>query len=1066
MTMFSPGDRSEKIGMTLDSLVASESWGEIWRATHDKLSKVLVVAYKREEGKNLFLAAQEGFETWKRLAESGTRGLLRIHKIVSSGKIPMLIVEDPGGETAREFFSSEAATLKKTARMVRACCRTLQALEQERLLPVGITPDTIIRKEGEEDYPSFLIPVSPGIFGDAVRVGDGRYLSHDALLLGDQQNVNADVYSLAWIWAELLARNHKIDHQASRLRHHVHYPKLREIIRKTLVFRDDRYMDPKKLEFEADQWLENDAASDREAYDHWAEKQKRAKRKRRRARRRKERSAGREEAASAAPGGAESEGTYGEASPGTGEEFGEGESAGEESEEDELAFAEDIPPLAEPAARREAAAAEADEEARPAAAAATAPKEGGDATSSFFPILITGCFVFIILGAFSAGVWLLMGLGESDAPPAQVADADGAASGEEAGDETGEAMGAPETSTTAAEATPETPLGTPEGPSPEPEEGEASPTPRPTPEARPDSVQALVNAFRAANQERDVEAIRNLYFEEREFEAVRGVLGTLGVEDGEVATLNFVPRSGPTVSADGIQGVGTLRVTTSAFNLEIPVGRQDGRFFLTSVGRVGELWPAPPTPEPIEEPLEYKTWAKGEWPAESTGNRIFRIGLGEEAEAAVVLERNPGGDEPLKLTSTLSNPASAKLYYQYAFEVTDDDGRLLTIGSGGGEVEAGTSEVRRTDKISAPKGALATAAGYNARWYEGDVPLGLVGGQVIKNPRIPVGFARAYTFEMGDAGEVSGRIYTEYINNQKAIAAPVILQNETERTMDAVCAVGFYDAKGQFVTGRSERTRAAPGEVKPFENLLCMLPQGAYGEVVSYEAVLYVDGVEYARASAELPPGEARGGEVASLETPTPSATPTPTPTPLPASVADASTDRRSPTENMTVEETLAMMEPAQQQEQAGAAEGDWTDEFEEGAAEEAGAAPTPLPDEQVERIGRIASGLGTAWSILSVVFGYFIAAFCFQKIMEKTDKKDLALVAWIPVVNWVAVPWLISGRSIMFPILAFIIPCLGLFFYIAMWYDVCVARNKSGIWAFVVTFIPILGVPYLAFSE
>lgn len=1066
MTMFTPGDRSEKIGMTLDSLVASESWGEIWRATHDKLSKILVVAYKREEGRNLFLAAREGLDIWKRLAESGKPGLLRIHKIVSSGKIPMLIVEDPGGETAREFFGSDAATLKKTARMVRDCCHTLTALQSEHLRPVGVTPDTIIRKEGDKDYPSYLIPVSPGVFGDAVRLGDGRYVSPDALLLGDRESVNADVYSLAWIWAELLARDHTLDHQASRLRDTVHYPKLREIIRKALVFRDDHYPDPRKLEFEADQWLENDATADREAYELWAEKQKNARRKRRRARRRNDRAADSAQPSVAPAGGKNAKRDREAGGDGIHDEFDDfaGAAPDHDEEEDELAFAGDIPPMAEPSVRKPSPQGPPGTPGRGAAASDADSQRPQDASSNFFPILLTGCFVLVIISAFAAGIGMLLGIGDGAQTPVQVA----VTGDEEPLDPAPADVGAE----------PVEP-GTPQPPAPDPEAGavpppdaggaeipdaEPTPSPSPTPAARPDSVEALVGAFHAANRQRDLEAIRALYFEEREFEALRGVLAGLGAEDGELATLNFVERSGDPAPDAEIQSVGMLRVSTSAFNLEIPVGRQGDRFFLTSVGRIGGLPAAAPAPEPTEEPLEFATWSHGEWPTAVSGRRLLRLGLGDEAQAVIVLNRAAAGDEPFELKAMLSNPLAEEIYYQFAIEVTDAEGRLLTVGSGGGVLEAGTSEISRQGEFFAGNEVLAEAAAYEARWYESKVPLGLVGGQVTKNPRIPVGFGRGYMFQMGDQDRIQGRIYTEYISNQKVIAAPVLLSNQEARSLDALCSVAFYDSNGRFVSGRSQRTRVEPSSVKPFDNLICAMPQAAYGEVTSFQAVMVVDGAELARTEATLPQSEV-SEDVISAAAPTPAPTPRVTPTPLPASAAGDSTDYRSPDEEMSVEEAIAMMEPARRSESPAPAEGEAaTTDFE--AAGEVSSTPEPFSDEDVERFGRMASGIGTAWTIFSVVFGYFIAAFCFQKIMEKSGKQDLALVAWIPVINWIAVPWLISGRSIMFPILAFVVPCLGIFFYIAMWYDVCVARNKNGVWAFVAVFIPILGVPYLAFSE
>lgn len=1015
MVMFAPGDRSEKIGMRLDSLVVSETWGEVWRATHDQLGRILVVAYKRDPGKNLFLACRNAFAQWKTLGEQGVPGVLKIHKIVASGKIPMVLAEDPGGETVREFFASEAATLKKTARMVRACCRTVRRLQTEGLTPVGLTPDTIFRKEGAEDFPAWMLPVSPGVFGSEVRLGNGRYISPEALLLADPSQSNADVYALAWIWAELLARNHEIDHDEARLGQFVHYPRAKGAIRKALKFKEGRHPDAKRLELEADQWIENDAALDRQDFDRSMAERKEARAERRRKRR--EQAAASAEVAAEAPaspvpkeGGEEDLFGLGE------EEFGgEGFAVGAD---DEVAgrgaalpsFARDIPPLEEKAPRPAAAA-------KPAAASASAaPARPAAPGSTLIPTLVTVFFVVLLIGAFGAGAWILMRGGGEAAPeaPAVASAPDAAAEG------SAEAV-SPATVGPDATAS-DVPAGVPApGASVSPA---AAPPPAPGASApasateRPESVEGLVEVFRRANESRDLERIRHLYYDAAEFGAVESILGTLAGQDREMANLQFVPGPETGEPSGGLRGVGTLRVTTTAFNLEIPVGTEGGRFFLTSVGRVGAMWTPAPTPVPTEIPLTFAETAEGLWEADP-GGRAARFGLGKAARAEIAVRVPEIPSSPATVFAQLSNPGTAPLYYQFSLAVFDEEGRLVTAGAGGGSIEAGVSDQGQEVQLPVIDAVLGAAARYEAVWYEEEVPPGLVGGAVQKNPRLPVGFARAFGFELGEGGPVKGRIYTDYVNNQKVVAAPGMMENTQGRALDALYAVSLLDAEGRLISGQAQRAAVPARDVFAFDQMLFYLPQAAYARVEGYEAVVYLDGAEFGRSRGELGGGSA-GDESPTIGLPaaTPTSTPTPTPTPLAGAQATSTPGLPAGTPDAAaagVDEALASLRAegpagaAAGEEVSGEAAPFWDDnaaagegyeDYEEYAEYDEGALP-----EETQGLLRLLRGLGIAGQILGIVFGYFLAAFCFQKILEKAGKGDSIGLAWVPVFNWVLVP-------------------------------------------------------------
>lgn len=1094
MVMFSPGDRSEKIGIRLDSLIVSETWGEIWRATHDTRGRELIVAYKREEGRNLFLACRKAFEDWKRLAEGDTPGLLRIRKIVSSGTVPMVLLEDPGGETAREFFASDAATLKKTARMVRACARTVRRLQAQGLAPVGITPDTIFRKEGAEDYPAYLLPVTPGVFGDAVRLGNGRYMSPDALLRGEPAQVNADTYSLAWIWAELLARDHGLDHQPARLGDHVHYPRLRALIAKALEFRNGQYADPRKLETDAERWLENDATSDREEFERWAASQ-------RQPRKKKKTEAVRPDAPpssgkpAAEPPPADDEGF----DPLLGD-FGmdEGEIAaaggfgavdlGWEGEAAPPKPAGPKPPVPRPAVPRPAVA-------RPAAAgspdpaaaapepvawdpppvppppprAPSSPKKAVPKPGflSRVPPLVGMLLVFLLVSALSAGVWTLLQPSDSSDEPGASEVVAQATPLPAAG---ATPVAVPDSAEPGAEPVPAEPA-PPPAPVAEPSLGSAptepTTTPTPVPPApRPESVEALVAAFGSANESRDLAAIGRLYADQEEFKAVEAILSPLVKEDGEIAVLHFVPATVEPAAAATVQGLGVLRVTTAAFNLEIPVGRSGEEIFLTSAARAGVMWTPTPTPVPTEVPLQFAVLAAGEWAVAGEDGRIARFGLGDKARARMTIEAGSEAAGRPQIRAAVSNPSATKLFYQYSVVAVDETGRLLGAGSAQGEVDAGTDAGVAVAPLPMSPAALEQARRYVAIWHESETPLGLVGGAVVKNPRLPVGFARAHTFEIGEKGLLQARIYTDYIDNQKVIAAPAVLQNSTPATQQADYAIAVFDAEKNLIGAAGDSLEVAPGELQAFERAVIALPQSAYARVHAYEAVLFIDGREAGRQAADLPDGGAEATPPLAAAAPPATATATPTPlppVPQPAGAAPAGAMAES---LATVDEAIASM-GTENAPPSGEAMGEGEEDYEDEYAGEDGSWDGESQEAEAPGLLRAFIALGWVFWLLGAIFGYLLPAVCYQKILQKSGKESEVGLAWVPGLNVVLVPWVISGRSFMYPALAFLTaPFPGALFLLPMWNDVCAVRGKSPFWAFTATFIPFIGVPYLAFSE
>ena len=101
MVMFSKGQRSDDLGLLLDGLIVSEKWGEIWRAVHDEFGRVLIVGYKRAEGRKIFNDSLRALKKWKEMAEFGSPGFVKVFAIHAKAKVPIVLLQDPGGKTAR-----------------------------------------------------------------------------------------------------------------------------------------------------------------------------------------------------------------------------------------------------------------------------------------------------------------------------------------------------------------------------------------------------------------------------------------------------------------------------------------------------------------------------------------------------------------------------------------------------------------------------------------------------------------------------------------------------------------------------------------------------------------------------------------------------------------------------------------------------------------------------------------------------------------------------------------------------------------------------------------------------
>ncbi len=112
------------------------------------------------------------------------------------------------------------------------------------------------------------------------------------------------------------------------------------------------------------------------------------------------------------------------------------------------------------------------------------------------------------------------------------------------------------------------------------------------------------------------------------------------------------------------------------------------------------------------------------------------------------------------------------------------------------------------------------------------------------------------------------------------------------------------------------------------------------------------------------------------------------------------------------------------------------------------------------------AAGIGIA--VLGVIFlvalaAYIFFCFCGKRICEKCGVQPGILI-WIPILQ--LIPLLQVAQLPVWVIILFFIPFVGLIVSIYMWAKICTARGKSGLLVIGIVLLPIVFIPYLAFSE
>mgnify|MGYP001604149409 CR=1 FL=1 len=103
------------------------------------------------------------------------------------------------------------------------------------------------------------------------------------------------------------------------------------------------------------------------------------------------------------------------------------------------------------------------------------------------------------------------------------------------------------------------------------------------------------------------------------------------------------------------------------------------------------------------------------------------------------------------------------------------------------------------------------------------------------------------------------------------------------------------------------------------------------------------------------------------------------------------------------------------------------------------------------------------ALMLLFILALYPFFCFCNKRICEKCGVNP-GLLIWIPILNLIPLFWAAQMSGWM--ILLMFIPIVGLIIYILLWVKICEVRGKGALGIILMVLLPVIGVPYLAFSE
>lgn len=123
------------------------------------------------------------------------------------------------------------------------------------------------------------------------------------------------------------------------------------------------------------------------------------------------------------------------------------------------------------------------------------------------------------------------------------------------------------------------------------------------------------------------------------------------------------------------------------------------------------------------------------------------------------------------------------------------------------------------------------------------------------------------------------------------------------------------------------------------------------------------------------------------------------------------------------------------------------------------------IPPEAVAGAFALAGGT-FLFIVLIVIVLYVITAISLMKIANRTGTPN-AWFAWIPILNLVLM--LQIARRPMWWLIFFLVPIInivGIVLQFVIWVDIAKRLGKSAVFGILAAIIPIIFIPYLAFSE
>lgn len=259
MATLEPG--SEFLGMTLNTAIAAEPWGSVWRATHPQFGRVIAILYIGQGGESVADYPLAQRDLWNRHAMAGEPfaeiRFAGFMGFADGREAPYLLCEDPGGATLREAVASGPMDAKEASAMAATLAKGLGALNSDSSGPWGLAPEYVI---GTAAGGWKLLPVCAH---PAVRLtAAARHYPPDAHAAPQPLVLRPDVYALSSMWAAAIAGNLGAPPTPATVRAAVPQSRLGMMILNNMTPQRGHYTEHRLVHVAAERWIKHDAAAD------------------------------------------------------------------------------------------------------------------------------------------------------------------------------------------------------------------------------------------------------------------------------------------------------------------------------------------------------------------------------------------------------------------------------------------------------------------------------------------------------------------------------------------------------------------------------------------------------------------------------------------------------------------------------------------------------------------------------------------------------------------------------------------------------------------------------------